>query len=175
MQVRPANIEDVSAVAEISVRSWRKGYAGQVAQSYLDGLTVERRAQSVARMLQRSRWPERAFLVAEVTAGPVVGFANVRPNEDDDVRGLGEVQALYVDPAWWRQGVGRALLQASLGLLRTAGHTEAVLWVLVSNEGARRFYSVQGWATDGAHRPIVIADEELTEVRYRKILDRGRQ
>ncbi|HEV2071700.1 MAG TPA: GNAT family N-acetyltransferase [Acidimicrobiales bacterium] len=170
MRVRQATSGDTHAIAEISVRSWQVGYAGQVPQAYLDGLKVTHRGQAIQAMLARSSGPSRGFFVAENTSGRVLGFANVRPSEENLGSGEGELQALYVHPDFWRQGVGSELMRAGLQLLRSEGKVEAVLWVLDTNDRARRFYENRDWRPDEATRPIVIAEQRLVEVRYRRTL-----
>ena len=171
VEVRQANSGDTQAIAEISVRSWQVGYAGQVPQAYLDGLDVSRRGQAIQAMLVKSSGPSRAFFVAENASGRVLGFANVRPSEENLGSGEGELQSLYVHPDAWRHGVGSELMGACLQLLRSEGKFEAVLWVLDSNDRARRFYENRCWVPDEASRPIVIARQRLVEVRYRRTLD----
>ena len=170
MRVRQATASDTQAIAEIAVRSWQVGYAGQVPQAYLDGLDVSRRGQTIQAMLAKSSGPSRVFLVAENASGRVLGFANVRPSEENFGSAEGELQSLYVHPDAWRHGLGSELMGACLQRLRTAGKLEAVLWVLDSNDRARRFYENRCWVPDGASRPIVIAQQRLVEVRYRRIL-----
>jgi GNAT superfamily N-acetyltransferase len=65
---------------------------------------------------------------------------------------LGEVYSLYVDPARYAGGVGRALMAAARRRLHEDGFEAAVLWVLRGNERAARFYEREGWRPDGATR-----------------------
>ena len=62
----------------------------------------------------------------------------------------GELYTLYVAPAHWSTGVGRALTDAALDGLRAAGYRRVVLWTLTENARARRFYDKAGFAPDGA-------------------------
>ena len=41
-------------------------------------------------------------------------------------------------------------MAAALAGLAAAGYGQATLWVLDSNDRARRFYRVAGWAVEGA-------------------------
>jgi hypothetical protein len=52
--------------------------------------------------------------------------------------------------------------------LSAAGVSVATLWVLGSNEGARRFYDALGWAPDGATKDDDREGFTLHEVRYRR-------
>ncbi len=74
------------------------------------------------------------------------------PCRDEDAAGAGELFALYIDPARWRTGAGRALLHAARERLRELGFPEAVLWVLCGNDAAERFYAADGWSRDGSSR-----------------------
>ena len=171
VEVRRATSGDTQAIAEIAVRSWQVGYAGQVPQAYLDGLEVSRREQAIRAMLARYSGPSRGFFVAENAHGRLLGFANVGPSKEGLGSDEGELQSLYVHPDTWRHGVGTELIRACLHLLKSDGKLEAVLWVLDSNHRVRRFYENRRWVLDEATRPIVLAAQRLVEVRYRCTLD----
>ena len=50
--------------------------------------------------------------------------------------------------------------------LRAMGFREAVLWVLDTNQRARRFYEVAGWHLDGGTKHQLWRGAEFDEVRY---------
>ncbi|MEU7869970.1 class I SAM-dependent methyltransferase [Dactylosporangium sp. NPDC049140] len=62
---------------------------------------------------------------------------------------------------------------AALDRLRADGHAEAVLWVLASNERARRFYEAAGWHADGGSRIEDFAGVPIEELRYRRTVANG--
>jgi GNAT superfamily N-acetyltransferase len=108
-----------------------------------------------------------AALVGEL-AGDVIGFAILRPSADDDATGeTGELDGLYVAPGAWGRGVGRALLSAALGQLRSDGFSHATLWTAVDNHRPRRIYETGGWRLDGTVRHRQLGGAEFDEVRYR--------
>jgi GNAT superfamily N-acetyltransferase len=82
--------------------------------------------------------PECAVVLAE-RGGVPVGFASVS---------RGWLRNLFVVPGEWSHGVGGALHDAAVELLRGHG-TTAHLWVLEENARARRFYESRGWRDDG--------------------------
>ena len=45
------------------------------------------------------------------------------------------------------------------------------LWVMTSNDRARRFYSRHGWQPDGATKIVELDGVTLSEVRYKRVLD----
>jgi GNAT superfamily N-acetyltransferase len=77
----------------------------------------------------------------------------------------GELYALYVAPAWWSAGAGRALMASVLAALGEARYLRAVLWVLADNARARRFYERAGFAPDGATH-VLAGLGGVLEVRY---------
>ncbi len=43
--VRKAKIEDATGIAEVHVLTWQCAYRGQIPDSYLDGLSIEKRTE----------------------------------------------------------------------------------------------------------------------------------
>jgi len=78
---------------------------------------------------------------------------------------VGELYALYVTPAWWSTGAGRALMGSVLSALGGDGYRRVILWVLADNARARRFYERAGFAADGATN-ILTGLGGVLEVRY---------
>ena len=153
---RLAQRSDAAAIAAVHGRSWSVAYRELMPAPWLHGMTLE---GSTSAWDERLAEPAgRPAFVAEDGAGSVVGFvALATPARDDDVTPVtAEITALYVDPPSWRGGVGSALLATALDRLRREGFETAILWVLVGNEPARRFYERYGFAADGtvvAHDP----------------------
>lgn len=170
VSTRRARVSDARAIATVHVRSWQSAYRGLVPQDYLDGLDPRPRSARWEQALGELDWPRHGVLVVE-DAGQVVGFASLVPSRDDDLdpATVGEIAAIYLRPAAWGQGYGRALMGAALDALGQAAYREAALWVLDTNQRARRFYEAGGWRTDGAAKqePWRDAGFTLSEVRYR--------
>jgi len=82
---------------------------------------------------------------------------------------VGEVYAIYVTPAWWSTGTGRALMDSVLSALEAGRYRRAVLWVLADNTRARRFYERAGFAPDGGTN-VLIGLGGVLEVRYTRDL-----
>lgn len=79
------------------------------------------------------------FLVA-AERGSVAGYIIGRTAADE-----GEILNLGVAPAHRRRGVGRALVEGMLAVLRTRGARVAYLEVRESNAAARRLYEALGF------------------------------
>ena len=80
-------------------------------------------------------------IVAE-NAGELLGFAVVLRRDDGDA----ELDGLFVDPAQWRHGIGRALLEHAERIATSDG--AASLWV-TANTRALEFYGACGFVTVG--------------------------
>ena len=162
---RPAAAADVPAIAAVRIRSWQAAYRGSVPQDYLDALDVD------AEIVRRQGGPLDGQHVAVVDRS-VVGWLHVGPyraDEGEDVPGpsCGEVAAIYALPELWGRGVGRSLLGYGLGELRRLGLSPVLLWVLVANERARRFYEQAGFRADGPVADFAVGGATLPELRYR--------
>jgi GNAT superfamily N-acetyltransferase len=79
--------------------------------------------------------------VAEI-AGATMGFAAILPREDGDF----ELDALFVEPSAWRQGIGRALVEHCAVAARTMG---AESLHVLGNPHAENFYTACGFNTLG--------------------------
>ncbi len=168
--VRAATVDDAEAITRVHVGTWQIAYRGQLPDAYLDGLTGEipRRTDWRRDVLARPRDPAQRTFVAE-RDGAVVGFVSCGPCDDDSSRG--EIYAIYVDPSAWDTGSGRALMARAVAELVALGFRDAVLWVLASNERARRFYEIAGWSADGATKTDTRGEVVLHEVRYGRSLE----
>ena len=92
-----------------------------------------------------------------------------RLSTDGEERRVAELYALYVRPAWWSTGTGRALMDRVLARSARAGYSSITLWVLRDNRRARRFYERAGFAPDGATNVLTRLGDVL-ELRYRRSL-----
>lgn len=84
--------------------------------------------------------------------------------------GTGEVAAIYARQHAWGTGVGRLLMEQGLDRLARRGFTEGTLWVLETNDRARRFYAAGGWTIDDRVKEVEMGGTAVTEVRYRRAL-----
>lgn len=162
--IRPAQVADAGAIAEIHVQTWRDAYRGIVPDAHLDALSRSQREEAWGKTLAEGT---THVLVAE-TEGRVVGWIAAGPSRDPDARpGTGELHAIYIDSRHWRRGVGRLLWQRAEAHLRAQGFAIFTLWVLEENAGARAFYQGLGFGEDRSGRKaIALGGRSLVEMRY---------
>jgi len=167
MLLRRAEPADEAAVARVHVRSWQVAYRGLLPDRYLDALQPEDRAVSYT---FGDSAPGRPATVVAIEQDAICGFATIGPTRDTHRAGSGELYAIYVDPASWGRGLGRALMNDARDRLALQGFEEGRLWVLVGNERAERFYREDGWLPDGSRRLEEVHGVTVDEVRYRRAL-----
>ena len=118
-------------------------------------------------MSRRAGW--RTWVAEE--DGRTVGFAVTGPSEDADAeRTTAEVYAIYLEPDRLGTGLGRGLFSHAIDDLRERGFDSVTLWVLETNERARRFYEIAGWKPDGTITSERVDREMRPTVRYRTLL-----
>jgi GNAT superfamily N-acetyltransferase len=150
------------------VRSWQAAYRTLIPDDYLDQLRPEDRAQKYN---FGSLDPLQPSTIVAAEAGTIHGFATTAPAREPDMRGHGELCALYVDPDQWGRGIGNALAAAARARLFDLGFRNAILWVLVGNVRAERFYRIDGWAPDGLRRTDLVWGVRVDEIRYQRALE----
>jgi ribosomal protein S18 acetylase RimI-like enzyme len=158
--VRRAREDDVVAIAEVQIASWRAAYRGIIVDATLDGMDIAKHAIQ----WQRSFDQRAPIWVAEAEEA-VVGFVGLRGNE---------ITVLYVQPDRQRRGIGRALLESALATIASEGAGLAWLWVLEANATARAFYAAVGGRISDSG-PVRVEGQTLTQVRYLWDLPRPRQ
>jgi len=169
--VRRACSDDASRIAEIHVRSWQRAYQGLIPQAYLDGLDPVLREGRWSQALTEADWSQGGTLVVADDGDVMLGFANAQASRDEDADArVAEIWAIYVAPDAYGHGYGRELMAATLDCLAQLAYAQVTLWVLDTNERARRFYEAAGFRADGAVKVDDSRGFPLREVRYRRPL-----
>lgn len=167
--LRPANIRDARAIAEVSVATWRSAFRGVMPVALLDGLSVVAREANFQTVL--SEEPSGRFMrtaVAEV-GDHIVGFVTCGACRDKDAtETTGEILGVYILQEFWGRGIGSALLSLALTALTDQGYTVVTLWTLQELVRTIEFYKTAGFTLDGATRAVERSGTELTHVRMRK-------
>ena len=161
LALRPASATDAEYVARIYVSSWNAGFGLRMPRIEADAARTERWRRTLA----TARLPER-WWVAE-RGGECVGFAGVCPSRDPVDPQLGEIDTIAVEPAAWRSGVGRALLEAAVRALADHGYAQAILWTLADYPLGERFYRAAGFLPNGRIR------REGSQRQYARALSAG--
>lgn len=158
MTIRPAVVADAPQLAAVHFHAWQEAYRGLVPPEIISPLD-DQRIGRWQRALETPR-PRTTLVVAE-RQGQVIGFAGTQRSPN----GL-ELQTMYVHPDHWSTGAGRALMLHVFADWARAGIDRAHLWVLVTNDRARRFYEGFGWRSSGEENVVAVGGTELPVIRY---------
>jgi GNAT superfamily N-acetyltransferase len=129
IRLRPAREEERSALGALKLRA-SLGWGDHMAELL---------ALPEARELAPELLP--TTVVAEVSGVPA-GFATIVMDDQGDA----ELEELFVDPAWWRRGIGRCLVEQAVQHALTAGSN--AIHVIASRK-ARAFYEASGFELVG--------------------------
>ena len=124
-QIRPASAGDAPGIARVQVLTWQHTYRGILPDAFLDGLDVERSAES-----WRAVVSDRRRVTHVVDAPGIVGFCTAGPSRGDPSGFRGEVEAIYVHPAEQGNGYGTALVGAAMDWLAGKRLTPVLVWAL---------------------------------------------
>ena len=168
--IRRATADDAEAIADVHARSWQAAYVDLLPASTIAEM-VAGSARRVVRLRGQLEGPSPVRIWVADQGGTIVGFALIGPTTEPDVpEDAGEVFAIYLAAEAWDQGIGRALMARAVEDLEEAGFARAILWVLTSNDRARRFYEAAGWRPDGATKVEERVGGSMPEVRYSRTL-----
>lgn len=157
-----ATADMAEQLADVHVRAWQATYRGVFPDEYLDNLTLEKRTKTFRRVVTAS--PEEFYLFR--VDGQPAGMAILSPSREPGAeRCHGELSAIYLLPEFCGRGVGRQAMAFCLERFRQRGYTRLYLWVLESNQRARRFCEKTGFVMDGARKEIQVG-KAFPQMRY---------
>jgi ribosomal protein S18 acetylase RimI-like enzyme len=190
--IRAGSAAYAAQIAAVQRETWFAAYQGVIAPEVIDRVTAPDNGARVRQTFRTRPWQRMLVAVDPAAVDPAavdpdasgtVGYASFGPEMDvlnapwphpltADGQGgrVAELYALYVRPAWWSTGTGRALMEKVLARSAAAGYRSISLWVLRDNERARRFYERAGFAADGATN-VLTGLGGVIEIRYRRDLD----
>ena len=145
LTIRRADVRDACDITRVYVESWNEGFAGLAPARRPTEELLARWEHDLALPLPHRWW------LAEVD-GRVAGFAGIGPSRDPIDPQLGELDTIAVEPASWRRGIGRGLMDVSVQHLAGDGYTAAVLWTFARYQRGLAFYRAMGWNADGGTR-----------------------
>jgi GNAT superfamily N-acetyltransferase len=188
--IRSASMADAAEISGVQRDSWLAAYEGIIAREIIERVTAPDDGSRLRHVFRARPWQRMVVAIAQnptaqnPTEPGIVGYASFGPELDvfapwphpvspaGRQGQVGELYALYVHPAWWSTGTGRALMDHVLAKVSRAGFPNVMLWVLERNARARRFYERAGFRPDGA-RHVLDGLGGVIEIRYRRELGRA--
>lgn len=162
MLIRESKPGDAPGIARVHVDSWRTTYKGLMPEHIIASRSYEHRERMWTRILTEQA--ETFVYVAEEDED-IIGFVSGGANRDDDPIYKGELHAIYILEPHQGTGIGRRLASALVSRLLQQGFTSMLLWVMVDNHQARRFYEALG-GKQVAERQEEMDDRMLDELAY---------
>jgi ribosomal protein S18 acetylase RimI-like enzyme len=172
-EIRSAAVADSIRIAELHIASWRSAYRNELPASFLALLD---HAQRTADWASRIASGKLHVHVAEERSA-LLGFcAHGWSTDDDAAPHTWEISNLHIAPDLRGRGIGTLLFDHALYSGVRAGAELMTLWVVESNDSARRFYEKHGMRLDArAFKEHVLAPGAvLHEVRYSMLLPASR-
>lgn len=160
IEVGQARASEAGDIARVYIDSWHDAYPGVVPDALLRAMTL---------CGQTARWraaiaAREAVFVARHERHGVVGMTSFGRARDCGPGLEGEVYTLYVDPAFYGEGVGRALLGEAFAQLRRRGLNSCIIWAHAKNP-ARFFYERLGGRLV-AERTVRLMGEPVPEAAF---------
>jgi len=164
MTIRSAVVGDVPALAEVYRASLLAVYEGIATKDYLS----KRDFSNCLDQWMRNVLDDAMSVVVAERESSIAGLSSFSRARDGDVntKATGEIQAIYVSPDHWGQGIGSELCDYVLRRFHSLGLNSILLWVLADNVVATSFYRKLGFEPDGASKTVTMG-RELLAVRYR--------
>ena len=160
LSLRQARPSDAADLARIYIESWQDTYAGILPHALLSAMSVKSHT---------SRWQNQlksqgSVIVAENHKHGLIGLASMGGARDSSLGFDGEVYTLYVDPSFFGQGAGRALLHGAFAALKELQLTSCLIWSHARNN-ACFFYEAMG-GQRAAERTTRLGGEPTPEIAF---------
>lgn len=160
--VRPANFNDVDAIAQIHASCWREVYSFLPISVHEIRSFDYRRGQWLEFLSARQRG---AALIVLEQCGRTIGFAVSKPNADTAIDVPGEFHACYILPDCRGGDAGPVAMRALAEHLRAEDCWPACVWAFRENP-YRRIYPALG-CQPVVFRDRVIAGHPVPEIGYK--------
>ena len=168
--LRMAEMADSEAIASVNIQSWKDTYPGIMPQKRLDGLNMER----CTKHWQANIRGAFTVLVAELE-GRIVGFLSGGDNIEYQAceTGLGnacdcELGALYLLQEFQGRGIGKALFQRFVELMKQDSRRTMIVWVAEKNRSTGFYAAMGGELVD--RKILTVCEVPVPVLGYRYVI-----
>ena len=155
MIIRKATPDDAKQIKMLHTKTYKISYRNFIPDDYLDSLeTTEEKIEKL-----KTHILESTYFVAEEN-NQILGFVNITPQSSDTL----EINTLYIDPDFQKQGIGSLLIDKILK--ENKHHTKCILWTMKFGP-ALKFYEKQGFTTTSNEKmwkfdiPVIKLEKEI--------------
>ena len=153
--IRPATIDDASALGALHMACWREAYASHLSAEFLARATPQSSGERWAQTIARLNDDGRALPLVAECDGALLGFAMGGAPRGEIAPRETELYALYTRASTHGTGLGQRLFDTAIG------GQPAFLWVLDRNPRATAFYQRNGFRFDGATETMPDFENQL--------------
>jgi len=134
---------DLEPIAKLHILSWQTAYRGFMPDNLLRSRRWEESLDGWRATF--SSYPENLSVVTNAN-GKIVGFCCSGPVIDIEKSGPFEfeIYGIHVAPDFYRQGLGRLMVDSVFKRMADAGSRSAIVWTLENLIQSRRFYEKSG-------------------------------
>ncbi|QEE15281.1 N-acetyltransferase family protein [Promethearchaeum syntrophicum] len=146
VSIRKAVVSDASAIASININTWKVAYKGIIPQDYLDSRSIVDKIPAWSQRIRNLGKNKKEMFVAEISSQyrtDIVGFSMGGRSSYDDYDIDGDLNAIYILPKYWKQGIGTLLFNAIVKSFLDMNYKTMVIWALKDNS-ACNFYLKMG-------------------------------
>ena len=146
IKIREAVVADAASIATININTWKIAYKGIIPQAYLDSLSIDEKIPRWKKTIAHLKENCKQIFVAEVfnlNKNKIVGFSVGGPSHFEKTRIDGELYAIYILPAYWRQKIGTRLFYSMIDYFLNRNYKDMIIWSLKDNP-ACKFYKKMG-------------------------------
>jgi GNAT superfamily N-acetyltransferase len=167
VMVRDGKIDDISQIAQIHVQTWQDAYKDILPQNFLNGLSVEKRANQWKESIKNNQSTGQNGLFVVSDGNKIYGFAACGAARNNEFAGYGELFAIYVAPEFQKHGYGYKLFEKVRGFLKAKGFNNAYVWSLEENIPAHNAYEKWGATrVAGQTKPVDLEDKQFLEIAH---------
>lgn len=162
IMIRPAHLADMAVIGEIVSESWQSTFYNLLPQDFLLSITPE--AQKARHERTFARDDVHYLIASTAKAGDAVGFVSWGPARDLSFAMPYELYALYLQPGFERQGIGRVLLEGVISGIASSGKPGFYLTALALNPNLGFYVKLGGVAVDAP--TIALGDASYRQVGF---------
>jgi len=167
-KVRPATLRDAKNIAELHNATVREAFKALITDTPIPVVPLDKRQAYWREAIEYSEPQVQVALDEDKIVG-FVGFDRCRDKGTPPT--MGEIWAIYVNPAYWAKGVGLALWDAAREGLQEEGCTHVCVWVPIANERAVRFHELAGFKREmSSAKTVPMGAVKVEEIRLKRAL-----
>lgn len=156
--LRPAEMQDVPALAYIQTQAWKAAFGDILASETLAQATNTAEAETMYRYVLEHHL---AHVFIQYVDGAPQGIAAWSANRDHLGSDTAELICIHSLPQFWGHGYASHVMEHLVNQVRAAGYTRLVLWVFEANLRARAFYEKHGFEQSARSKDTLGAKEVL--------------